>query len=134
MAAGSVSLTLLSGCSDGSGPGSDSEAFTGPGNHELITNSSTDCGNGRIGAGDTVRVSGSDYVPDAAITLRWSVASEQATGTWSKVTADEDGGFTAGLKITRSMAKPGDEVTIQSEGSGQTGLMVLSTTFEMGDC
>ena len=136
MVAGSVSLAVcLAGCSDGTEPDPSSEAFTGPLTTDLIVvRASTECGNGRIGPGDTVRVNGADYVPDAVVTLRWSVASAQATGRFSTVTADEKGEFTEDVRITRDMADPGQMITISSDGSGESGLMTLTSEFEMGDC
>lgn len=134
VAAGSLSLAALAGCSDPYAPDPTSEAFTGPLSNDLIVSASTDCGNGRIGAGDTVRASGFDYVSDTVVALRWSVPSNQATGTWASITADDDGEFTAPLVITRAMGEPGDTLTISSEGAGESGVMVLAADLEIGDC
>jgi hypothetical protein len=100
----------------------------------MVVKTSTDCAKGQIGPGDTVRVNGADYVPDAVVTLRWSVASTQSTGRFSTVTADEKGQFTEDVRITRDMAEPGQTITISSEGSGESGLMTLASKFQMGDC
>ena len=133
VAAGSISLALLAGCDSGE-PGVNSNAFTGPLTNDLIARASTDCGNGQIGPGDTLTVSGSDYLPDAVITMRWTVLSASETGTWPSVTADQNGRFSVPLKITRPMANPGETITVTSQGPGQTGVTMLSTDVVMGDC
>jgi hypothetical protein len=111
-----------------------SEAFTGPLSNDLIVAAATECSPGRIGIGDTVRVSGFDYIPDTVVTLRWIVETRDETGTWDSVQADDNGLFTAPLKISREMAKPGDILDIQAEGQGETGIMVLAAELEVGDC
>ena len=131
-AVGLVSV-VLGGCADG-GRAENSEAFTGPLSNDLIVSASTDCQDGRIEPGDTVRISGFDYLPDSAVTLRWTVPNDNSTGTWDPVTADQDGDFTTSLKVGRSMVRVGDTVVINSEGTGQTGLMVLRAVLEVGTC
>ena len=79
-------------------------------------------------------MSGSDYLPDAVITMRWTVLSDSETGTWPSVTADENGRFSTDLKISRSIAEPGEKITITSQGAGETGVMMLETTVVMGTC
>jgi len=135
VAAGSISLVLLTGCAEiGGGGGGSEEEFIGPLSNELIARASTDCDNGEIGAGDTLTVSGAYYLPEAVITLRWTVLSAGETGTWPSVTADENGSFTADLKISGSMADEGEEISITSEGAGATGVTMQETTVEMGTC
>ncbi|HEX5016062.1 MAG TPA: hypothetical protein VFX15_00575 [Actinomycetes bacterium] len=134
LAASAIALGILSGCNNGA-PNQNSEAFTGPLSNDLIVDTGdTECPTGRIGPGDTVEISGFDYLPESLVELRWTVPSENTTGTWPPVTADEDGDFSASLKIGRAIASPGDEVLINSEGTGQTGLMVLSTHLEVSAC
>jgi hypothetical protein len=124
----------LAGCSDSNTPDATSEAFTGPLSNDLLVSASTDCGNGRIGAGDTLRVTGRDYMADAVVALRWSVPSDQDTGTWPSITADDEGQFSVPLKVTSAMGDPGDTLTISSEGAGETGVMVLTADIQVGDC
>ncbi len=133
LVAGSISVALLTGCDSGE-PTVNSDAFTGPLSNDLIARASTDCGNGEIGAGDTLTVSGSDYLPDAVVTLRWTVLSDSETGTWPSVTADENGRFSAPLKISGSIADPGEKITVTSQGAGETGVMMLETKVVMGSC
>ena len=135
IAAGSVSLALLAGCAEGSGFETSSEAFIGPMSDELkVKRPVTDCDNGQIEAGDTVTVSGFDYMPGAIVTLRWTVESENETGTWPSVTADKEGEFTAPLKISNSIADPGDMIRISSQGAGESGVMMLKTDIVMATC
>ena len=135
IAAGSISLALLAGCAEVSGSETTSEAFTGPLTNDLIVKPPvTDCGNGQIEAGDTVTVSGFDYMPGAVVTLRWTVESENETGTWPSVTADKEGEFTAPLKISRSVGDPGDTIRITSQGAGESGVMMLKADLVMATC
>ena len=133
--AGSISVALLTGCAEISGTGESSEeAFMGPITQELDTRASTECGKGEIGAGDTLTVLGDYYLPDAVITMRWTVLSDSETGTWPSVTADQNGRFSTDLKISSAIADPGEKITITSQGAGETGVTMLETKVVMGDC
>jgi len=134
LAGWSVPLALLAGCSASDVTGGNSEAFTVPLSHNLIADPPTGCDGGQLEAGDTLTVSGFDYLPGAVVTLRWTVLSASETGTLATTTADRDGEFEVPLKITRSIADPGDEITITSQGAGETGVMMLETKFVMGTC
>lgn len=133
LAAAAGACLLLASCS-ALGEDTSSEAFIGPLSNDLIVAAATECSPGRIGIADTVRVSGFDYIPDTVVSLRWTVATRDETGTWDSVQADDDGEFTAPLKIGGQIAKPGDILAIQAEGQGETGIMVLAAELEVGDC
>lgn len=134
LAAAAAACLLLTSCGALEDPDSSSEAFTGPLSNDLIVAASTECSPGRIGIGDTVRVSGFDYLPDAVVAMRWTVATTDETGTWDSVQAEADGEFTASLKINSQIAKPGDLLVIQAEGQGETGIMILEAKLDIGDC
>ena len=134
LAAAAAACLLLSSCSALEDRDSSSEAFTGPLSNDLIVAADTECSPGRIGIGDTVRVSGFDYIPDTVVALRWTVATTDETGTWDSVQAEDDGEFTASLKINSQIAKPGDLLVIQAEGQGETGIMILEAQLDIGDC
>jgi hypothetical protein len=134
LAAAAAACLLLTSCGTLDGGDRTSEAFIGPLSNDLIVEADTECFGGRIGAGDTVRVSGFDYLPDTVVTLRWTVATTDETGTWDSVQAEADGEFTAALKINGQIAEPGDLLVIQAEGQGETGIMILETKLDIGDC
>jgi phosphatidate phosphatase APP1 len=134
LAAAAAACLLLTSCGALDDGDSSSEAFIGPLSNDLIVAADTECSSGRIGVGDTVRVSGFDYLPDSVVTLRWRIATTDETGTWDSVQADDDGEFTALLKVNRQMAKPGEILAVQAEGQGESGIMVLAADLEVGDC
>jgi hypothetical protein len=128
-------LLVGSGCTDSNAPDPTSEAFTGPLSTDLIVaSSSKNCPNNRVGIGDTLRISGFDYMPDSVVDLRWTVVGPGDTGTWDSVTANSDGDFTAHVKITRDVASPGDELVINSRGSSESGILVLQAKVGVGGC
>lgn len=126
-------LVLVSACANAEVDPS-SEAFIGPLSNDLIVTATTDCAHGRIGVGDPLRVSGLDFSPDSVVTLRWVVKTRNDTGTWKSVVADDDGEISVPLRIRRSIAEPGEIVSIQAQGEGVSGLMVLAVELEVGDC
>lgn len=134
LATAAATCLLLTSCGMFDDTDRTSEAFIGPLSNDLIVAADTDCPTGRIGVGDSVRVSGFDYLPDTVVSLRWTVATTDETGTWDSVQADDDGEFTALLKVNGQMAKPGETLAIQAEGQGETGIMVLAADLEVGDC
>ena len=134
LAAAAAACLLLTSCGALDDSDRSSEAFIGPLSNDLIVAADTECSSGRIGIGDTVRVSGFDYRPDTVVALRWTVATSNETGTWDSVQAEADGEFTAALKVNGQIAKPGDLLVIQAEGQGQTGIMILETKLDIGDC
>jgi hypothetical protein len=127
-------LLLLTACSNAGEADPTSEAFTGPVSNDLIATPITDCSAGRIEPGDSIRISGFDFRPDAVVELRWTVEARQETGTWPAVTADEDGEFTETLKVAPDTAEVGDRLLITAEGPGEAGLMMLATEVDIADC
>jgi hypothetical protein len=138
VAVGSTSCVLLapllSACSDPNAPDPSSAAFTGPLTNDLIVTAKTDCTGARIEAGDTVRLSGSDYAPDSLVVLRWTDENTQQTGVWPSVSTNQNGDFTASVKIGRNMAAPGESLLINSEGSSPSGLLVLKAELDVVSC
>ena len=134
LAVGSIPLALLAGCAESGGGDVSTEAFIGPSSYLLDSKLPPECTGNQIEAGDTLTVSAADYLPDAVITMRWTVLSDNETGTWPSVTADANGRFATDLKISGSMADPGEEITITSQGTGESGLTMHETKVVMGTC
>jgi hypothetical protein len=138
VAVGSISCVLLvsalTACSDPNAPDPTSEAFTGPLTNDLIVKANTDCSGGRIAAGDSVRVSGTDYLPKSLVVLRWTDENTQETGVWPTVSTDDKGDFAATLKVGRGMASPGETLLINSEGSSPSGILVLEAQLDVASC
>jgi hypothetical protein len=132
--AGAVSLlVLLAGCSSGSSSSLD-EQLIGPVSNDLIATPISECSAGRMAPGDTIRVEGFDFRPDALVDLRWTVQARQEVGTWPAVTADDDGDFAEALKVSADIVEVGDRLLITAEGPGEAGLMMLATEIDIADC
>lgn len=125
-------MLLLSACA--TEPDLDNEAFTGPVSNDLIATPISDCSAGRMTPGDTIRVEGFDFRPEALVELRWTVEERQETGTWQSVTADDDGEFVEALKVSPDIVEVGDRLLITAEGPGEAGLMMLATEIDIADC
>jgi hypothetical protein len=134
VAVGSISFALLAGCNDSTGADPNSEAFKGPLTTELLVKPDTSCPGGEIGFGDTVRVTGFDYLPDSIVDLRWTDLNSNDTSSLDSVTATKNGDFTTEVKIFRGMAQPGDTLRISSQGSSETGILVLKTDLLVENC
>ena len=131
--AAALLLVVLSSCSN-STVDDTSDAFIGPLSNDLIASSSSPCAPGQITAGDTVRITGFDFTPESVVDLRWIVEAQDETGTWKRVVADDGGKLSATVRVTRSMARPGDVLTIQAQGEGASGLMVLAVDLDVTEC
>ena len=134
VAVGSISFALLAGCNDATAPDPNAEAFTGPLSTDLLVDASTQCGSGQVGFGDKVKITGFDYLPGSVVKLRWTDLNSDQTRALSSVTADKTGDFTASVKIMRLMAQPGDTLRINSEGSSESGILVLKTDLLVENC
>ena len=134
VAAGSISFALLAGCNDNTTPDPNSEAFNGPLTTDLLVKPDTQCPGGEIGFGDTVRVTGFDYLPKSVVDLRWSDLNTDATSALNSVTADTKGNFTTEVRIVHRMARPGDTLRISSEGSSASGILVLKSDLLVENC
>jgi protein involved in polysaccharide export with SLBB domain len=126
-------LLVLASCSN-SDVDPSSDAFIGPLSNDLIAAASTSCSAGRIAPGDTVQISGYDFTPNSVVDLRWIVEADNETGTWKSVLADDNGKMSTSVKVTRDMASPGDVLTIQAQGKGPSGLMVLAVDLDVTEC
>ena len=88
VAVGSFSLALLAGCNDDTAPDPNDEAFKAPLSTDLIVEADTSCtGNGAVSYGDTVKISGFDYLPDSVVDLRWTDLNTDDTSALDSVAA-----------------------------------------------
>ncbi len=131
--AAAVLLVLLASCGN-TDVNEFSDAFVGPRSSDLIASPSTNCALGRISPGDAVQISGFDFTPDSVVELRWIIEAQNDTGTWKSVLADSHGNMTAEVRITRKIARPGDLLTLQAQGEGASGLMMLAVELEVAKC
>ncbi len=131
--AAALLLVVLTSCSS-SNVDDTSDAFIGPLSNDLIASASSTCAPGQITIGDTVRISGFDFTPGSVVDLRWIVEAQDETGTWQSVVADDGGKLSATVRVTRDMARPGDVLTIQAQGEGASGLMVLAVDLDVTEC
>ncbi len=135
MAVGSFAFALLAGCSDYTAPNTNSEAFRAPSTNELSVKADTRCtGTGAISYGDTVEISGPDYLPDSVVDVRWTDLNTNVTSALNSVTADNHGKFTTTFKVVRAMGKVGDHLLIDSQGSSESGILVLQAKLNLANC
>ena len=135
VAVGSFSLALLAGCNDDTAPDPNDEAFKAPLSTDLIVEADTSCtGNGAVSYGDTVKISGFDYLPDSVVDLRWTDLNTDDTSALDSVAADKHGDFTTTVKIVRPMGKVGDRLRINSQGSSESGILVLKADLNLANC
>ncbi|MFL6071364.1 MAG: hypothetical protein ACJ73J_11045 [Actinomycetes bacterium] len=135
VAVGSFSLALLAGCNDETAPDPNAAAFKGPSSTDLTVAADTSCtGNGAISYGDTVEVSGSNYLPDSVVDLRWTDLNTNDTSALDSVTADKHGDFTTTFTVVRPMGRVGDRLLVDSHGSSESGILVLQAKLNLANC
>ncbi|MFL6179201.1 MAG: hypothetical protein ACJ74E_05035, partial [Actinomycetes bacterium] len=78
--------------------------------------------------------SGSNYLPDSVVDLRWTDLNTNDTSALDSVTANKQGDFATTFTIIRLMGSVGDRLLIDSQGSSESGILVLQARLNLANC